>query len=390
MRYSTQIPEKARSTPNAEAFVKVLDETQLYKNSVIHKASRFYNPVLLTQLPFLRKFQDEFGWPTVPADFPKKILDNMYLNEENVFRLKGSKLGLEYWLRVLTCGDCFIDDSTFFPVLSYIILDDINNGYLSSDIMWPNSMLYLFDGDTSFNPRYLNISIRTPYYNLESLKTYILTHIYKFIGFVDPNTHINIEFIYGPHRKNPHAFYYFEDADEVPVPFLEASYDQAGDNDSQMTVNMNGIATGQWGDSTFIALDFTGGQTHVYPNTGFVYPFRMNLGTFSGTLTTFTITNEQGLYNLKGWFPPTIQTLNLSNNPLFQTVPSMPLAANNVSLQNCNLSGLVLSRVLIELDANGVLAGTVNLSGQATPGGLTPGGIAAKNSLILKGWTITL
>lgn len=219
MLFSKQTPERLRENQNASDFLKVLDGLQLYKESVVQKALRFYNPVLLTDLRFLRRVLGEFGWPAIPADFPKKILDNMYLNAENVMALKGSKMGIELFLRVLTCGEVTVDDGSFFPKPSYIDLDDeIYAGYLFTDTDFPNKILYLYSGEDNFIPRHLTIGIKTPYDTLQSLRSYIETHIFKFIPFTDANTTVTITFENGPFVKNPLAFAYFEDESIIPPP----------------------------------------------------------------------------------------------------------------------------------------------------------------------------
>lgn len=210
MLFSTQIPEKLLESPSAANFVKVLDELQAFKDFTINKANRFYNPVLLTDLKFLRYLVNDYGYPTVPADFPKEILDNMVLNVENVFKLKGSKMGLDYLLRVLTCGLPIIDDSQFYPKSAYIIPDDYAEaGYIFSPQDYPFKTLYLFNGGDYFALRQLVIGISTPYYYLESLKKYIQDNILKFIGFVDANTTVTITFTQGPYVPNPYANQYF-------------------------------------------------------------------------------------------------------------------------------------------------------------------------------------
>jgi hypothetical protein len=205
MLFSERIPEVLREAPNTSKLVKVLDEMQLYKDSEIYKSSRFYNPVLLTNKKFLIRLIEEWGYPAVPQDFPKEILDNMYLNAENVFRLKGSKVGLEYFFRVMTCGEPTINDTLFFPEPEYIIPGDPIAGYTFTTTDFPNDILYLFSGTDSFRPRSLTISVATPYYNLTSLVDYLNKNIYKFIGYVDLNTTVTITLVNGPYVPNPLA-----------------------------------------------------------------------------------------------------------------------------------------------------------------------------------------
>ena len=209
MLYSDKIPEALKETNNTEKFVKVLDELQKFKEVQLFRSSRLWNPVLLTNLVWYKKILEEYGWPTIPYDFPKEILDNMWLNSENVFALAGSNLGLDYLLRVLTCGLPIINSSQFIPKPSYVIPNDLDAGYFFSTQDYPNKIIYLYNGVDIFLNAGLAIQIQTPYYQLQSLKDYITKNIYKFIGFVDINTVVNITFVNGPYVPNPYANQYF-------------------------------------------------------------------------------------------------------------------------------------------------------------------------------------
>lgn len=387
MLYSRHIPDNLRASEKADKLVSVLDEIQKYKESVINKAMRVYSPALLTLPTFIRKQLKTFGWPDIPTDFPKKILDNMFFNAENVFRTKGSRYGLEYLIRVLTCGDLIYDDTTFAPRPNYIILDDIDYGYLFDDASYPDDILYLFDGDTTFNPRFLYLTIRTPYYNLQSLKDYITTNIHKFIGFTDTNTTVYIEFLYGPHRLNPMAHYYFEDLDELPVPGIEIGYSRALDGDSTLLFTFDGFVDVDWGDGTTATnVDATAGLSHVYA-TGDA--FTAKIKPISGVRSNFALLSSPGVTSVNGGFPATLQTLNLGLNPDMSLAPSIPVAVTSLSVQSNQLPGWVISRILIELANNGLSTGTLNAS-QSSIYTLTPAGTSARDLLLSRGWTLNL
>ena len=131
MLYSDVTPKDFNVNPNWQKLILVLDNLQLYKNLEIHKAMRFYRPVLSTQLNMLQNKVADLSYPQPPADFPKEILDAMILNAENVMALKASTLGLPYWLWVMTLGDVNVDSSNFYPQADYIIPSDPTYGYLS-------------------------------------------------------------------------------------------------------------------------------------------------------------------------------------------------------------------------------------------------------------------
>lgn len=209
MLFSDFVPEGLKVHTPVENFLKVLDGLQFYKEQEIYKSTRIYNAVLNTNLAHLRKVLSRYGYPEIPEDFPKEILDNMYLNAENVFRLQGSKMGLDYLLRVLTCGEPTINDADFYPKASYIIPGDLDAGYLFAPQDYPLNTLYLYSGVDNYLPRFLYISIATPYHNLQSLKKYIETNIYRFITFTDENTTVSITLTEGAYVRNPYAEPYF-------------------------------------------------------------------------------------------------------------------------------------------------------------------------------------
>lgn len=212
MNFSDQAPDGLNISVNWQKLIKVFDELTLYKNKEFHKLQRFYRPPLLTNLNYLRKLVFELGYPKVPTDFPKEILDAMRLNAENVMALKGSRMGLPYWLWVMTFGNISVDDSNFYPHSDYIILSDEERGYVShtpendADFDPP---LYLFSDAANFGNQELIINIETKYYNLASLEEYLNTHIKEFIHFVDANAVITITLSPGVYTPYDKPYQYF-------------------------------------------------------------------------------------------------------------------------------------------------------------------------------------
>lgn len=245
MKFSERIPVSHRQSPHTDAYIKVLDGTQEYKEQLIFKASRFYDAILLTDKTSLRKLINSFGWYPVPEDFPKKILDNIIRTIGSIAYLRSSKLGLEHWLRTLTCGNVSFDDSEFYPKPSYIIPSDYEAGYLFTEADYPVDTLYLFDGTDVFAPRFLIVYISTPYWKLESLRKYIEDNITKYIPFVDEGTTITINLSPGDFEKNQIAYQYFE-GDESAVISLSLET-EAGDAITSYPVdviNQNGDTLG--------------------------------------------------------------------------------------------------------------------------------------------------
>ncbi len=225
MNYSDRVPPELLANPNVENFLKVLDETEKYKEQIVEKSVRFYKAPLLTELALLRSKIKDYGYPAVPEEFPKEILDAILLNMENIMALKGSKVGLQYWLWTLTFGTITVDDTAFYPQGNYIIPsdvdgtgNDVNNtgyGYVSflednhsSDALppgmtspeWytePYQPLTLFSDVSDFGTQTLIIDIATKYHWLIPLRDFITNNIKKFISFADDNAVITVNFTPG-------------------------------------------------------------------------------------------------------------------------------------------------------------------------------------------------
>lgn len=209
LSFKTSIPDEVLAYPATSKYITILDLLYTHKKSLIDKAHRVYNPVLLTDLNYLRKNVNEQGYPQVPFEFPKVILDNMYLCAEDVMALMGSKIGLDYLLRVLTCGVPTIDDTNFYPKEDYIILSDLVNGFLPAESDFMDDVFYLFDGVLNFAGGVMTISIATPFWDFQPLKDYINNNIRRFVGFSDAFNIITIDFVPGPFVQNPYMFNYF-------------------------------------------------------------------------------------------------------------------------------------------------------------------------------------
>ncbi len=210
MPFRNSIPAGVFVNQNAEKLVKVFDELEAYKTQEIEKVMRSTKTPLHTNLEWLRKRVEDYGYPIVPYDFTKEQLDAMLLNVENVMALKGSKMGLYYWIWTLTFGNITIDDSNFFPSQDYIIPSDLLFGYVSHIVDAGDSQtLYLFGDANNFGFQVLDITIETKYWQMQSLIDYIQANIKKFISFVDSNAQINITFtpgVYTPYAE-PNQFF---------------------------------------------------------------------------------------------------------------------------------------------------------------------------------------
>lgn len=206
MNYSSQTPDEIKVNPNAEKFLKVLDGVEEYKQIEVDKALRFYrSPVNFNNLFLRKRLNFDYGFPTIPADFPKDVLDALLLNANDINALRGSKIGLHLWLWCLTFGNITINDTGFYPLPQYLLLDTLDLSYL--DQFTPNVAtnppsipdLFLFDDVSQMGQTILTIDIVTKYDTHPSIPAYITTHIKKYIGFVTSNALITINFTNGPY-----------------------------------------------------------------------------------------------------------------------------------------------------------------------------------------------
>lgn len=155
---------------------------------------------------YCRKILEEMGYPPIPSDFPKRILDSLFLNAGAIFRMKGSIRGLDYFIRAITRGLPEITYINPVQVNYYMIPSDLLLGYFTDS----ENYSYFFNGFNSSDTS-LTIHVKTPYANLISLKTYLEKHIKKFILFIPDESQINITFEQDIHYRIPYNYQYFED-----------------------------------------------------------------------------------------------------------------------------------------------------------------------------------
>lgn len=213
MNYTSQTPDEIKVNPNAEKFLKVLDGMEEYKQIEVDKAHRFYrSPVNFNHLFLRKRLNFDYGFPTIPADFPKDVLDALLLNANDINALRGSKIGLHLWLWCLTFGNITINDTGFYPLPQYLLLDTLDLSYL--DQFDPNVAtnppaipdLFMFEDVSQFGQTTMTITIQTKYELHPSIPTYITTHLKKYLTFVTSNASIAIAF--GPGVYNTNTFPY--------------------------------------------------------------------------------------------------------------------------------------------------------------------------------------
>lgn len=188
------IPPDFLANPPTERFVKVLDILHLDKSAQVDKFNRLFNHRLNTNLEYLRKFVVELtGW-TLPQGMPKKILENILYNSEDLFEFKGTLRGLKLLFHVLTDGDVLIDLSKYLPSGDVIILNDDLFGYLPSDDdfeLLANAspgFRYLFEEDLTSSLGSIEIKVISPYSHVKELRDFVETILLEFIPFADTTT----------------------------------------------------------------------------------------------------------------------------------------------------------------------------------------------------------
>jgi hypothetical protein len=207
--FRNTVPDELRTLENIEGYFTVLDGLHDDKQQEMRRALRVFCPPLLTNLAYLRLRAEDVGWPQVPIDFPKEILDAMVLNAEGVFSLAGTYKGLDYWIRVLTQGAPAFS-GVFLPTERYIVPDDVNRGFLSDDTWNGTFWLRLFSGaDDDVTAGTLHVQVATPYWELDSLEVYLNDTFRQMLGFTSPLTDLKITLIEGPYVPNPHANQFF-------------------------------------------------------------------------------------------------------------------------------------------------------------------------------------
>lgn len=210
MKFRDHIPPSVLENYEVDRLIQVLDELQTYKEISLYKVERGQT-VVGDNLSYLRKRLEDYGHPPIPEDFPKEVVDALLLNSANIMRLKGSRLGLRLWLWCLTFSEPVIDDSSFYPIPSYIILGDHqSNGFVSHLSVDFGYDLYLFSGNAiDFGNSVLLVELPTKYHYMKSLRQYINDNIRKFLSFVSEDADIQVSFSPGSYTSFDEAYPYF-------------------------------------------------------------------------------------------------------------------------------------------------------------------------------------
>lgn len=163
MLFSQSIPDMVLENSAASKFVSVLDSLQEVKQGIISDAVRSFNPILCMNEKWLRKYLTDYGFSDIPKGFPVRVLQQMLLNADTIMRLRGSKLGLEFFLSVCSLGVATIDTSGLYKPLELVFLDSTNYGYITSNNS--DSRLFLCDNNVLSESSQLLITLRSKYFD---------------------------------------------------------------------------------------------------------------------------------------------------------------------------------------------------------------------------------
>lgn len=186
MLFSQSIPDMVLENSAASKFVSVLDSLQEHKQGIITDAVRSLNPILSTNEKWLRKYLTDYGFGEIPKGFPIRVLQQMLLNADTIMRLRGSQLGVEFFLSVCSLGVSKVNAEGIYADVDTIYLDSENYGYVTGNNT--DSFLYL----TSSNERAssdVTIELSSKYFNgsypmeKEAIFSYLNRVLPYYMGF---------------------------------------------------------------------------------------------------------------------------------------------------------------------------------------------------------------
>lgn len=187
MLFSQSIPDNVLENSAASKFVSVLDSLQEYKQGIISDAVRSLNPVLCTNEKWLRKYLTDYGFSTIPKGFPIRVMQQMLLNADTIMRLRGSKLGLEFFLSVCSLGEATIYASGLYKSLKLIFPDSLNYGYITSNNS--GNKLFLCSNNELEETSRLSITLKSKYFDdwhnteADAIMGYLQAVTPTYIGF---------------------------------------------------------------------------------------------------------------------------------------------------------------------------------------------------------------
>lgn len=208
MSFSENIPSKVLENSYTKEFASLLDSLQNFKSESLFSAIRTNNFALLTDKKWILKRLTDFGLENIPIELPLIVLQQMLLNADSFNRLRGSKIGVQFYCSILSLGEVTIDDSSFFSESKLLILDSLEQSFITEDNS--KKIFYLCDDSSLINPAMsLGIEIKSKFFKEEfsaygnTIKQYIEASIIDYVGF---NSNLHIDYTY----QERDDFYYHE------------------------------------------------------------------------------------------------------------------------------------------------------------------------------------
>lgn len=231
MKFREQIPEEfLEGNEELSKFVRVLDGVNEYKEYLVDRHALYYKSLLIGERSWLKKRLEDYGFPTIPEDLPKQCMDALLINARNVMALKGSDLGLKYFLWCLTFGDILIDWSEFYPNVNTLTLSEFTGkGFLlEDDPSSVDNVNYLLANANDLGNQVLTVTIGSIYWDNQAVIAYIATNIRKFLNFTEDS----FEFVFilneGPYVAIPEPFWYFVNPVDYSAENIGSDYGIGG------------------------------------------------------------------------------------------------------------------------------------------------------------------
>ena len=204
MLFNKSIPEDILVAPNTRKFVQVLDALQSCKQGIIANSVRANNPVLCNDEAWLLRQLEDLGFVGIPEGMPILILQQLALNANVIFNLRGSVLGLQVLCNAVTLGFVTVDFSDFIKPFKYLLPNSLLDGYLTSDSE-QTSWRYLIDDNTLNEDRSLSVTINGGIVDELLIRRFLESSIKSYISF-QPSFTLHLDFA-GPLFNIPKVFH---------------------------------------------------------------------------------------------------------------------------------------------------------------------------------------
>lgn len=169
MRFSDFIPTEVKEQELTYKLISVLDRLQAYKESLVYDALRTTNNALIDNKTWLIKKLGAFGFERIPYELPLLVLQQLLLNVNKLNSLRGSYVGVELFVSIITMGEVTIDTSGWVKKSQQLIPNSLEQGYIVDDNSKPT--FYIVDNnDILKQENKLPISVKSPYYGVMDLQ----------------------------------------------------------------------------------------------------------------------------------------------------------------------------------------------------------------------------